>query len=93
MSSELLFINITEAISAVSFLFGCNMVLTYSLFRQELPFGNIFTPFKVMKGFSKKEWILFILLIINSAIFAIISMNAHNSYLHKYGAKPDTWLF
>jgi hypothetical protein len=93
MSSELLFINITEAISAVSFLFGCNMVLTYSLFRQELPFGNIFTPFKVMKGFSKKEWILFILLIINSAIFAIISMNAHNFYLHKYGAKPDTWLF
>ena len=93
MNTEVLFINITEVISTVSFLIGCNVVLICSMVRQRLNFGHLFMPFEVMKGFSKKEWFLFILLIINCFAFAIMSMNAHNSFLDKYGFKPNTWLF
>ena len=93
MSTELLFINITETISAISFLIGCNVVYIYSMIRQKLHIGYLFKPFAIMKGFSKKEWFLFLLLIINGFAFAILSMNAHNSYLHEYGVKPNTWIF
>ena len=93
MSSELFFINITEAISVGSFLIGCNVLIIYSMIRQKLPYANLFFAFKIMKGFNRKEWLLFLLLIINCFAFAMISMNAHNSFLHKYGVQPNTWLF
>ena len=92
MANEL-FINITEIIAAISILVGLNVVLIYSLTRQKLNIANLFMPFTIMKGFDKKEWLLFLLLVINFFAFAIISSNAYNSYLSTYGVKPNTWFF
>ena len=93
MTTELLFINISEALSVIFFLIGCNVLLIYSMIRQKLPVKNLFMAFHIMKGFNKKEWFLFLLLIINGFAFAIISMSVYNNYLHEYGVKPNTWIF
>jgi hypothetical protein len=93
MENEILFINITGTIAGISALIGCNIVIIYSMIRQKLHVGNLFLTFNIMKGFSIKEWLLFVLLVVNFFIFASISANAYNSYLHEYGVQPTTWFF
>lgn len=93
MENEILFINLTGTIAAISALIGCNVVIIYSMGRQKLHIGYIFLGFVIMKGFNGREWLLFVLLVINFFAFAIISGNAYNSFLDKYAVKPDVWLF
>ena len=93
MNSDLLFINITESVALVSILIGCNAVIILSIIRQKISFGYLFFAFYILKGFSRKEWLLLILFIIVGGVFATVSGNAHNEFIHKYGMKPETWFF
>jgi hypothetical protein len=79
MATEILFINISEALSVIFFMIGCNVLLIYSMIRQKLPAKNLFAAFNIMKGFNKKE--------------RLISISAYNNYLQEYGVKPNTWIF